>query len=66
MDLCHIVTYTKRCASRLGELAKFLLNIRTTRRREHRRLTSNGPNGRIRLQLRLVWECWRDALSPDH
>ena len=49
-----------------GELAKFLLNIRMTRRREHRHLTSNGPNGRIRVQCRLVWECWRAALSPDH
>ena len=64
-DLCKIVTYTKHCASRLGELAKFLLNIRTTRRRDHRHLTSNGPNGRLRVQLRLVWECWRTVLSPD-
>ena len=65
-DLRHIVTYTRHNASRLGELAKFLLNIRTTRRREHRHLTSNGPNGRIRVLRRLVWECWRAAMSPDH
>ena len=65
-DLRHIVTYTRQNASRLGELAKFLLNIRTTRHREHRHLTSNGPNGRRRVERRLVWECWRAALSPDH
>ena len=33
VDLCHIVTYTKHCPSRLGELATFLLNIRLTRQR---------------------------------
>ena len=53
-------------ASRLGELAKFLLDIRTTRRRNHRHLKSDGPNGRIRVMLRLVWECWREALAPVH
>ena len=65
-DLSRIVTYTRNSASWMGELAKFLLNIRTTRRRDHRQLTSNGPNGRNRVQIRLVWECWRAALSPDH
>ena len=65
-DLSHIITYTRNNASWLGELGKFLLNIRTTRRRDHRHLTSNGPNGRIRVQRRLVWECWRAAMSPDH
>ena len=65
-DLCHIVTYTRSCASRLGELAKFLLNIRLTRRRNHRHLTSNGPNGRVRLLRRLVWDSWRNALTPEH
>ena len=56
----------KHRASRLGELAKFLLNIRMTRRRDHRHLTSNGPNGRVRLLRRLIWDCWRNALSPEH
>ena len=65
-DLSHIVTYTRSCASRLGELAKFLLNIRLTRRRNHRHLTSNGPNGRVRLLRRLVWDCWRNALTLEH
>ena len=65
-DMSRIVTYTKHSASRLGELAKFLLNIRTTRRRDHRHLTSNGPNGRLRVLRRLVWDCWRAALFPDH
>ena len=65
-DLCHIVTYTRSCASRLGELAKFLLNIRLTRRRNHRHLTSNGPNGRVRLLRRLVWDSWRNALTLEH
>ena len=65
-DLSYIVTHTRHNASWSGELAKFLLNIRTTRRREHRHLTSNGPNGRNRVVRRLVWDCWRAALSPDH
>ena len=65
-DLSRIVKYTRNSASWLGELAKFLLNIRTTRRRDHRHLTSNGPNGRIKVSLRLVWERWRSALAPDH
>ena len=61
-----LVTYTRSCASRLGELAKFLLNIRLTRRRNHRQLTSNGPNGRVRLLRRLVWDSWRNALTLEH
>ena len=65
-DLSLIVTYTRNSASWSGELAKFSLNIRMTRRREHRHLTSNGPNGRIRVLRRLVWDCWRAALDPDH
>ena len=66
-DLCHIiVTYTKHCASRLGALAKFLLNIRLKRRRDHRHLTSDGPNGRVRLLRRVVWDSWRNALTPEH
>ena len=64
-DLCKIVTYSKHCASRLGELAEFLLNIRMTRRRDHRHLTSNGSNGRVRLLRRLSWDCWRNALSRE-
>ena len=65
-DLSRLVTYTRHNASWLGELAKFLLNIRTTRRRDHRHLTSNGPNGRIKVERRLVWDSWRAALFPDH
>ena len=42
-DLCKIVTYTKHCASRLEELAKFLLNIRMTRRRDHHTCTLMAP-----------------------
>ena len=64
-DLSYIVTYTRDSASWLGELAKFLQNIQMTRRRDHRRLTSDGPNGRITVLRRLVWECWRAAISPD-
>ena len=65
-DLSRIVTYTRNSASWMGELAKFLLNIRPTRRHNHRHLTSNGPNGRSRVIRRLVWDCWRAALSPAH
>ena len=65
-DLCHIVMYAKHCASRLGELAKFWLNIRLTRRRDHRHPTSNGPNGRVRLLRRVVWDIWPNALTPEH
>ena len=65
-DLCKIVTYTKHCVSHLGKLAKFLLNIRMPRRRDHRHLTANGPNGRVTLLHRLIWDCWRNALSPEH
>ena len=65
-DLSHIVTYTRNSASWLGELAKLLLTIRTTRRRDHRQLTSTGPNGRIKVLCRLVWEYWRAAWAPDH
>ena len=53
-ELCKIVTYTKHCVSHLGKLAKFLLNIRMPRRRDHRHLTSNSPNGRVRLLRRLI------------
>ena len=65
-DISLIVTYTRESASRLGELAKFLLNIRMTRRRDHRRLTSDGPNGRNKVLRRLVWDCWCAVMSPDH
>ena len=65
-DICHIVTYTRHCTNRLGELAKFLLNIRMTRRRDHRHLTSNGPNGRVKLLRRLFWDSWRNALASEH
>jgi hypothetical protein len=65
-DLSLIVTYTRNSAILLGELAMFSLNIRTTRRREHRHLTSNGPNGRIRVLRRLAWDCWRAAFDPYH
>ena len=65
-ELSHIVTYTRNNASWSGELAKFLSNIRTTRRRDHRHLTSNGPNGQVRLLRRLVWDSWRNALTSEH
>ena len=29
-------------------------------------VTSHGPNRRIRVLRRLVWDCFRAALSPDH
>ena len=62
-DICHIITYTKHCASRLGELAKLLLNIRLMRRRDHRHLIPNGPNGLVRRLRRLVWDSWRNAFD---
>ena len=65
-DINTIVAFAGKNAGLLGELAKFLLNIRMTRRRDHRRLTSDGPNGRNKVVHRLVWESWRAALSSDH
>ena len=40
-----------------------LLNIRTTRRRLHRQLTSNGLKGRDRVLRRILWDCWRATLA---
>ena len=62
-ELKDIVTYTRNCARRSGELAKLLFNIRTTRRRLHRQLTSNGLKGRDSVLRRILWDCWRATLA---
>ena len=62
-ELKDIVTYTRNCARRSGELAKLLLNIRTTRRCLHRQLTSNGLKGRARVLRQILWGCWRATLA---
>ena len=58
-SLIPLVTYVRDNAQFLGELAKFVLNLRATRRHRFRQLKSNGRMGHMRVTLRLVWERWR-------
>ena len=58
-SLIPVVTYVRGNAQFLGELAKFVFNLRATRRHRFRQLKSNGRMGHMRVTLRLVWERWR-------
>ena len=43
----------------VGQLAKFSLNIRSTRRHNFRRLSSGGQFGRNKVIMRVAWERWK-------
>ena len=67
-SLIPLVTYVRDNAQFLGALAKFVLNLRATRRHRFRQLKSNGRMGHMRVNLRLIWERWRRSLAsyrPD-
>ena len=67
-SLIPLVTHVRDNAQFLGELAKFVLNLRATRRHRFRQLKSNGRMGHMRVNLRLIWERWRRSLAsyrPD-
>ena len=58
-SLIPLVTHVRKNALYSGELAKFVFNLRATRRHSFRQLKSNGRLGRARVSLRLTWERWR-------
>ena len=58
-SLIPFIIYVRDNAQFLGALAKFVLNLRATRRHRFRQLKSNGRMGHMRVTLRLVWERWR-------
>ena len=58
-SLIPLVTHVRKNALYSGELAKFVFNLRATRRHSFRQLKSNGRLGRTRVSLRLTWERWR-------
>ena len=51
-DLCSLVTAVTERASLSGELARFALNIRSSRRHLFRQLSSDGPPGRALVAAR--------------
>ena len=61
-DLCSLVTAVTERASLSGELARFALNIRSSRRHLFRQLSSDGPSGRALVAARsaalILWGGW--------
>ena len=51
-DLCSLVAAVAGSASLSGELARFALNIRSSRRHLFRQLSSDGPSGRALVAAR--------------
>ena len=51
-DLCSLVVAVAGRASFSGELARFALNIRSSRRHLFRQLSSDGPSGRALVAAR--------------
>ena len=51
-DLCSLVAAAVGGASLSGELARFALNIRSSRRHLFRQLSSDGPSGRALVAAR--------------
>ena len=45
-----------------GLLAKFALDIRSTRRHLFRQLSSDGLSGRSKVAVRVAWERWRAGM----
>ena len=58
-DLVPLITCVRSNARKAGLLAKFALDIRSTRRHLFRQLSSDGPSGRRKVAARVLWERWR-------
>ena len=58
-DLVPLITCVRSNACKAGLLAKFALDIRSTRRHLFRQLSSDGPSGRRKVAARVLWERWR-------
>ena len=52
-DLCELVTSVANDPRKAGALAQLALNIRATRRHLFRKLSANGPNGRVLVAANL-------------
>ena len=64
-DLVPLVTFVRSNARKAGLLAKFALDIRSTRRHLFRQLSSDGPSGRSKVAARVAWERWRAGLHQS-
>ena len=53
-DLCNIVSLVKTDRKLSGALSHFALDIRATRRHLFRKLSSNGPHGRVFVSAQLA------------
>ena len=62
-DLAPILIFVRNDSQLAGQLAKFTLNIRSTRRHHFRHLGTDGQSGRRTVALRVVFERWRDGMS---
>ena len=61
-DLVPLITSVRTNARKAGLLAKFALDIRSTRRQFFRQLSSDGPSGRSKVAARVAWERWRAGM----
>ena len=61
-DLVPLVTFVRSNARKAGLLAKFTLDIRSTRRHLFRQLNSSGLAGRSKVVARVAWERWRAGM----
>ena len=61
-DLVPLITSVRSNARTVGLLAKFALDIRSTRRHLFRQLSSDGPAGRSKVAARVAWERWRAGM----
>ena len=64
-DLVPLVTFVRSNARKAGLLAKFTLDIRSTRRHLFRQLSSSGRTGRSKVDARVAWERWRAGLHQS-
>ena len=64
-DLVPLITCVRSNACKAGLLAKFALDIRSTRRHLFRQLSSDGPSGRSKVAARVAWERWRAGLHQS-
>ena len=62
-SLIPVVMHVRSNAHLVGELAKFVFDLRASRRHSFRQLTSNGRLGHARVLIRLSWERWRHFLT---
>ena len=61
-DLVPLITSVRTNARKAGLLAKFALDIHSTRRHLFRQLSSEGPSGRRKVAVRVAWERWRAGM----